>query len=262
MTSGWQPDPSGRHQYRYHDGTRWTEHVADDGVASTDPWQEPPPGPDPATASSAADPAGGWAAPTAPSTAGFAPPDPGAAVAGPSATGPSAAGQPWAAQGPPPRTGWSTTTRVVVALGALALLGVVAVGAFVAGMFVVRAETGTMDFELGLGAGGLEDAVPSGQTITAETRTVAGGVDDGPVSYDLLVRSATTVRVTVTDATFDTVLELYTADGGFVTEDDDGGRGNLSELVVGLDPGTYVLVVREFAGVSGPGTFSLDVAFG
>lgn len=33
----WQPDPSGRHQYRYWDGTSWTEHVSDSGQQSTDP---------------------------------------------------------------------------------------------------------------------------------------------------------------------------------------------------------------------------------
>ena len=32
----WHPDPTGRHQYRYWDGTCWTEHVADDGLSSTD----------------------------------------------------------------------------------------------------------------------------------------------------------------------------------------------------------------------------------
>jgi Protein of unknown function (DUF2510) len=29
VSSGWYPDPSGRFAQRYHDGTRWTEHVAD-----------------------------------------------------------------------------------------------------------------------------------------------------------------------------------------------------------------------------------------
>jgi hypothetical protein len=34
--AGWHPDPVGRHQYRWFDGSRWTNHVGDDGVASTD----------------------------------------------------------------------------------------------------------------------------------------------------------------------------------------------------------------------------------
>ncbi|HSH58776.1 MAG TPA: DUF2510 domain-containing protein [Acidimicrobiales bacterium] len=33
----WYPDPSGRHHYRYWDGSAWAEDVATDGVVSTDP---------------------------------------------------------------------------------------------------------------------------------------------------------------------------------------------------------------------------------
>ena len=38
MTSpaGWHSDPHSRHQYRYWDGTRWTEHVADGGQSGID----------------------------------------------------------------------------------------------------------------------------------------------------------------------------------------------------------------------------------
>lgn len=32
----WLPDPTGRHQLRYWDGTRWSEHVSDRGVPSWD----------------------------------------------------------------------------------------------------------------------------------------------------------------------------------------------------------------------------------
>ncbi len=34
---GWQPDPRGRHEYRYWDGTQWTDHVSDKGQMSSDP---------------------------------------------------------------------------------------------------------------------------------------------------------------------------------------------------------------------------------
>src|SRR5438045_3227866 len=37
MDASWQPDPTGRHQYRWWDGAGWTESVADDGRTSTDP---------------------------------------------------------------------------------------------------------------------------------------------------------------------------------------------------------------------------------
>ena len=35
----WQPDPTGKHELRYHDGLAWTDHVADNGVQSVDPYQ-------------------------------------------------------------------------------------------------------------------------------------------------------------------------------------------------------------------------------
>ncbi len=34
--AGWYPDPSGRHELRYHDGTDWTIHVSTGGTESTD----------------------------------------------------------------------------------------------------------------------------------------------------------------------------------------------------------------------------------
>jgi Protein of unknown function (DUF2510) len=36
---GWAADPYGRHQWRYWDGTRWTDQVADGSTQSTDPAQ-------------------------------------------------------------------------------------------------------------------------------------------------------------------------------------------------------------------------------
>ena len=36
-TPAWQPDPTGRHQYRWWDGEQWTHHVANDGIANSDP---------------------------------------------------------------------------------------------------------------------------------------------------------------------------------------------------------------------------------
>lgn len=37
MTGSWEPDPTGRHQYRWWDGQAWTDHVADGGRADIDP---------------------------------------------------------------------------------------------------------------------------------------------------------------------------------------------------------------------------------
>jgi hypothetical protein len=43
--AAWQPDPTGKHDHRWWDGERWTEHVADAGQAGVDPLDRdvPPP---------------------------------------------------------------------------------------------------------------------------------------------------------------------------------------------------------------------------
>jgi len=41
--AGWQPDPTGKHDHRYWDGSQWTDNVADAGVAGTDAYGEPVP---------------------------------------------------------------------------------------------------------------------------------------------------------------------------------------------------------------------------
>jgi hypothetical protein len=48
--AAWLADPTHRHHYRYWDGTRWTDHVADDGVVGHDPVVGPPPASAPGTA--------------------------------------------------------------------------------------------------------------------------------------------------------------------------------------------------------------------
>lgn len=37
VVANWYPDPSGKHELRYWDGTRWTDHVSDHGRQSVDP---------------------------------------------------------------------------------------------------------------------------------------------------------------------------------------------------------------------------------
>ena len=39
----WAADPLGRHEYRYWDGTQWTEHVSDSGMVGVDPPTVVPP---------------------------------------------------------------------------------------------------------------------------------------------------------------------------------------------------------------------------
>jgi len=41
--ASWQPDPTGKHDHRYWDGSGWTDNVADAGVASIDPYEAPVP---------------------------------------------------------------------------------------------------------------------------------------------------------------------------------------------------------------------------
>ena len=38
---GWYQDPTGRHEKRYWDGSRWSDHVADGSEAATDPIRSP-----------------------------------------------------------------------------------------------------------------------------------------------------------------------------------------------------------------------------
>lgn len=33
----WHPDPRGRHEFRYWDGSAWTDQVSDEGVVASDP---------------------------------------------------------------------------------------------------------------------------------------------------------------------------------------------------------------------------------
>lgn len=40
---GWHPDPTGRHQVRWWDGTRWTDWVSDQGQTSQDPLEQTAP---------------------------------------------------------------------------------------------------------------------------------------------------------------------------------------------------------------------------
>lgn len=67
----WAPDPWQQHQLRFWDGTRWTEHVANGGLAATD---RVPAGPPPAVSKPGVGvaPAGRYWAPAAPARLSFA----------------------------------------------------------------------------------------------------------------------------------------------------------------------------------------------
>jgi Protein of unknown function (DUF2510) len=57
--AGWQPDPTGRFQYRYWDGTAWSQHVSTNGAQQSDPLGAAPTPP--------ASP-GAWSQPTTPTS--------------------------------------------------------------------------------------------------------------------------------------------------------------------------------------------------
>jgi len=138
--AGWQPDPTGRHEHRYWDGNAWTDHVADGGVSSTDPYDAAGAGAGDATAATPA-PTSGWDAPppapetgagdptvaeTAPISA-VPPPDPttawGATSAMPPVPGPGPASTP-----APAGSGGGNKTPLIIG-------GIVAIIAVVAGLF-------------------------------------------------------------------------------------------------------------------------------
>jgi len=105
-TPGWQPDPTGRHDHRYWDGSRWTDDVADAGVAATDPYDGPVgPGAQGAPEASPAEAGtGGEAAPPPADTTTPDAPAPGteATVVGPTPAGDPTATWPAAGTSPPP----------------------------------------------------------------------------------------------------------------------------------------------------------------
>jgi hypothetical protein len=89
VAAGWYADPSGRHEYRYWDGTYWTAGVADGGITATDPVDDPPAPAQQATADlSPTQQATADLSPTPPATADLSPTP--QATAGLSATQPAA----------------------------------------------------------------------------------------------------------------------------------------------------------------------------
>lgn len=132
----WEPDPFGRHQYRWFDGQGWTENVSDDGVVSADapdPGGAPPPGaaePEPTPAEPAAEEPP--AEPQPPSEPVAAAPPP-ATPSGWEATGSEpTTTMPPAGGAPPPGPGPEATgggggggNKLPLAIGAVALVALV-----------------------------------------------------------------------------------------------------------------------------------------
>lgn len=275
----WEQDPTGRHELRWRDAQGWTGHVADGGEVAFDDGPVPtadaaPPVPsatggsptpasgdaDATTAGSGpADAGDGWGAPlrAQPPGAGTGP----ASQAPPAWPAPQAGGG--AAPGPSSSSGggWSTGAKVAAWIGGIVLL----VGSWGIGFLMGAASEVTQGFsdafeegfEGEFDAGGDADlSGPSAGTLAPGDRVSGTGTGD-TVTYQLRATGGT-IEVEVLDAAFDTVLELYDADGDRVARDDDGGDGFNSLLRADVPPGDYTLVVDAFGG-SPDGPFQLEV---
>lgn len=125
--AGWQPDPTGRFEHRYWDGSRWTDNVANAGVASTDAYEAVGDvGGGDATVADAATPAA--PAPPADTTATW--PAPTAAVPPVPPVPPTfGAAPPGAPGGPPPAASAGSKRGLLIGGGILAAV-IIAVVAF------------------------------------------------------------------------------------------------------------------------------------
>lgn len=121
---GWHPDPTGRHQHRYWDGSRWTDDVADAGVASTDPVDGGAPsaaatpgasGPDP-TLQQGMVPPGGGAAPGGPYAGSAGPHGPAPGYPPSDSPGYPPSGYPQMGSQPPTPEGSKRSPALIVAI--------------------------------------------------------------------------------------------------------------------------------------------------
>jgi hypothetical protein len=130
--AGWYADPSGRHEYRYWDGTYWTAGVADGGITAADPLEDPPPAQQAAAGFSATPQDLAEFSPAPQPVAGFSPAQEPAAPAVPPLPGeispvpPLPAGLTPATAGIPQGTGRRRRSRVPAAIVTVVVLGLVA----------------------------------------------------------------------------------------------------------------------------------------
>jgi hypothetical protein len=119
--AGWNPDPTGRHEYRYWNGGTWTDDVSDNGVASVDPVG----GHDPSSGdpTERIDATQQYAPQPGPQPGGYGP-QPGPPPGGYGPSHPSGSGQ--FPPGPPVKSGPSTGLLVGLAAVAVALIAGIA----------------------------------------------------------------------------------------------------------------------------------------
>ena len=122
-TPGWQPDPTGKHDHRYWDGSQWTDNVSDAGVAGTDPYEA-------ATAPGATD-ATVADTPVVPAEGAAPPPVPDTTATWPAAPAAPAPPPPYNPAAPPTSGGDGSKRNLLIGGGILAAI-VIAVIAFFA----------------------------------------------------------------------------------------------------------------------------------
>ncbi|MGB8858726.1 MAG: DUF2510 domain-containing protein [Ilumatobacteraceae bacterium] len=184
MNAGsWQPDPTQRHELRWWDGTQWSGHVSDHGIAGTDPY--------------------------AASTVAWSPP----AVTSPAVTSPASTAV-LPSTPPPQRPPGGVVTRKagVIAAGALA---VVALG--VGGVLLFGGDDEGKD-TVGSAAQPVTTPLATAATTPATATTVAPATTPAPTTVAPTTVPATTVAPTTVAATVAVTTTLPTASAAQLVE--------------------------------------------
>jgi len=226
----WHPDPSGRHEFRWFDGTAFTDQVSDGGQITTDPGAVAPP-------VAPAQPPPVWPPAAAPPDSVWAPPSP---TVGPATT-------PWAPPppAPPPLGAPPAPSRGRAVRTPLLLVAVGMVVVLAAAAYLLLADDGGS-----AGTGTFEATLDADTPAVAHRVTVAAGaaltVEVDP-SGDL----DAVVAVVVSDANADELDDLLRDLGGAGARrlDDSGFTVDLAE-VDGID-GEAVTVLRTDVGFAG-----------
>lgn len=83
---------------------------------------------------------------------------------------------------------------------------------------------------------------------------------DRIIKYTFTISETATYDIEITDADYDTFLNLYDSNDVVVDFDDDGGpSGKLSGFTGNLSPGTYSISVEGYASAVGTGTLSISI---